>query len=93
MALARLAPWLRDSLGWRGWTQITVLPAGAVSLGDLWGPTPTDIWATAESGVLHWNGTSWQSPYTGLSKVTSLWGSGNDLWVGGPSGAILHRRF
>ncbi|MCC6750063.1 MAG: hypothetical protein IT371_20525 [Deltaproteobacteria bacterium] len=68
-------------------------------LNDLWGASPTDLWAVGSSGTtLHYDGKSWQAVPNGLvlpgGKPMYLWSvmgrASNDIWAVGAEGALAH---
>jgi hypothetical protein len=69
-------------------------------LWDVWGSSPTDVFAVGEGGVFHYDGTGWSRMQTGsVTFLAGVWGSsGTDVFaVGGAltqeglySGAIIH---
>jgi photosystem II stability/assembly factor-like uncharacterized protein len=64
------------------------------NLNGVWGTGPNDIYVVGEGGtLLHYDGQSWQSQATGTNvNLLSVWGMGNDLYLTGYSGAVLHRQ-
>jgi hypothetical protein len=72
-------------------------PTGVgVDLWDVWGASPTRMFAVGERGtILQWNGSAW-SQAAGLGTLNSLsgvWGtSETDVFAVGDFGTILHLR-
>lgn len=62
------------------------------SLYGIWGTSPTDIYAAGAGGtVLHYDGTKWSRKETGTGvNLVNVFGIGNDVYVSGFSGALLH---
>ena len=69
-------------------------------LWDVWGSSPTDVFAVGQGGVFHYDGTGWSRMQTGsVIFLAGVWGnSATDVFaVGGAftqeglySGAIIH---
>ena len=61
-------------------------------LGAIWGTAPDDFWMTALPGnVLHFDGHTFTTSYTGTSPIGSFAGvTRDDVWVSGADGAMLH---
>jgi hypothetical protein len=74
----------------------SVLRQGLVpdQLNGIWQNTTSDIWAVGlNNTIVHFNGTQWVHPITGLqfAAYTSVWGSsGTDVWAVGGQGAAVH---
>ncbi|MGC4119161.1 MAG: hypothetical protein QM765_32260 [Myxococcales bacterium] len=63
-----------------------------LSIRDLWGSAPDDVWAVAERGtLLHYDGKAW-SGVAGVVEgdLVSLSGFAKDLWAVSNRGTILH---
>jgi hypothetical protein len=79
------------ALHWDGctWTQSPLtISAG---LHDVWGASPSDVWAVGAQGTaLHWDGSTWSSSPTGTtSDLGALSGtSGSDVWAAGLGVAV-----
>lgn len=70
-----------------GWSSVTT-PATTFRY-CVWGSGPNDVWAGGNSGVMHWDGTSWSAATSLGQWVQSIWSSGpNDVWAA-PSGRAL----
>jgi hypothetical protein len=71
------------------WTPMTSPTSG--NLVDLWGRSPSDIYAAGPGGILHYDGTSWTllgvRPEICRSIGSCMWGTAHDLFV--LSGAVL----
>jgi hypothetical protein len=68
----------------------------SVSLFEIWGTSPSNIWAVGEAGesaygIYHYDGSSWKNganPYIG-GGLSSIWGSSADnIWVGNAGGLL-----
>ncbi len=60
---------------------------------DMWGTSPSDIWAVETWGVMHhYNGSIWQRVTSGASSwYNGIWGaSATDVWAVGDDGVIQH---
>src|SRR5262249_28258975 len=80
-----------------GWeTQTSPVPGPFLS--DVWGTSPTDVWAVGNGGtILHYNGSSWGAvPSNSTSNLAAIWGSSpTDVWAVGYNtvamqGTVLH---
>jgi hypothetical protein len=73
------------------WNAVT-LPGGAQILDDVWGLSPTDIYAAGYAGqILHFDGATWSalsSPTT--QPLERLGGSAGDVLAVGGGGEIVH---
>ena len=73
-----------------------VLRQGVTSneLYSVWRNTASDIWAVGlNNTIVHYNGTAWAQPITGLAYATysSVFGTtGTDVWAVGGGGAAVH---
>jgi hypothetical protein len=69
-----------------GWCWSNPMPQGNTVTG-MWGTSASDVWAIADTTMLHWNGTAWTGVpllLTLTSGYKAVWGSGvSDAWVGG----------
>lgn len=72
------------------------VPSGTTQvLQDLWGTSPSNLWAVGKSGtLLRWNGTAWSTaelPATAAKAyLNAIWGSSaDDIWVVGKEGTIV----
>jgi hypothetical protein len=80
-----------DGAGW-----ITMASPTNRTLVEVWGTSPSDVWAIGDSVLVHYDGAEWASvPMTGvLASLRSAgggagWGSGpNDVYVASASGGI-----
>jgi len=70
------------------WSAVT--PSAPVGeLYDIWGSGPSDAWITADTGLLHWDGTAWTAlPATSTGLLYSIFSrvSGtakDDVWLAG----------
>jgi hypothetical protein len=65
------------------WTPMTSPTSG--DLTDLWGRSPSDVYAAGPGGILHYDGTSWTllgvRPETCRSAGSCMWGTANDVFV------------
>ena len=71
-----------------GWSRAEPLGPGSFGLADVWGSSPSDVYAVGYETVLHYDGSSW----TKLSDVggNRVWGvSREDVFILQPD-AILH---
>src|SRR5205814_1352626 len=61
--------------------------------GGVWGSSPKDVWAVAETGVIaHWDGKIWRKVESGTQNdLNEVWGTGPaDAWIVGDKGTLLH---
>jgi hypothetical protein len=63
---------------------LSSVPSGTTeSLYDVWGTSPSNVWAVGNGVIIHYNGLEWsnvQSPTTGA--INSIWGSSeSDVWA------------
>ncbi|HET6577559.1 MAG TPA: hypothetical protein VFG66_04515 [Gemmatimonadales bacterium] len=72
------------------WTPMS-LPSAAV-LNEVWGTSPTDVFAVGEDGaVLHYDGSAWTVTSPTRSALLAVWGSSpGDVFAAGAGGTILH---
>ena len=72
------------------WTPMT-LPSTAV-LNEIWGTSPTDVFAVGEDGVvLHFDGNAWTVTTPTKNALLGVWGtSPGDVFATGMGGTILH---
>ena len=63
-------------------------------LHGVWGTGPKDVWAVGNGGlIVHYDGKRWRKSTTSAGIVaTSVWSSGDDAFVAGWDGTILHRK-
>jgi hypothetical protein len=66
------------------WTELK-LPGGDGSVShDVWGWCPTNLWADADVGVWHFDGTSWVRVSTKSTTLDAISGTGpDDAWISG----------
>ena len=63
---------------------------GFVAVMSMYGRSTKDIWAVDAMGeVLHYEGDSWK--LTSTVTGTAITGAGDDLWIVGHHGSILHK--
>ncbi|MEW5741700.1 MAG: hypothetical protein AB1938_22465 [Myxococcota bacterium] len=70
------------------WEKVA-LPGGAFGVGGLWAASPTDVWATLDSKVIRFDGTTWtefadlsQVPQVNFSSLGAIHGcSVSEVWV------------
>lgn len=75
------ASWTQQASG----TQRTLL--------DVWGASPTDVFAVGDDGViLHYNGNTWYPQQSDTSvRFNAVWGaSGRDVFAVGDVGTVIH---
>lgn len=61
-----------------------------VRVSDLWGSSPTELWAVSGNSIVHYNGDGWSSETTNV-QLNTIWGAGPDaVFAGGADGVILH---
>jgi hypothetical protein len=72
------------------WTPMT-LPSTAI-LNEIWGTSPTDVFAVGEDGVvLHFDGSAWTVTTPTKNALLGVWGtSPGDVFATGVGGTILH---
>jgi hypothetical protein len=82
-------------LHWNGSAWSAVDPGTTNHVSAIWGPGPSDVWATAgglggpnTANLVHWNGSTWTPVDAGTPmNLDGVWGSGpNDVYVVGASG-------
>ncbi len=65
-------------------------------LGSVWGLSASDVYASGNKVLAHWDGKSWSEiPLTGVEgAVRSVWGAGSDVWIITGSGkqGFIYRR-
>jgi hypothetical protein len=81
------AIWRYDGTGWTSMP----LPSASV-LHEIWGTSPTDVFAVGEDGVvLHYDGTAWTAVTPTRRGLLGVWGSSpGDAFAVGVGGTILH---
>lgn len=70
-------------------------PSGTTkNLRGVWAKSTSAAWAVGDAGTLvEWDGMSWILRINGLSiDLLGIWGSGNEVWIVGEHGAILHKK-
>ncbi len=78
----------RDAMGFQ-----VVQDVPAASYADVWAASASAVFiATADLGVLAWNGTTWQDlgGLTGVPLVAIRGTSPTDIWVAGVDGSVRH---
>ena len=60
-------------------------------LNSIWGTASNDLWAANSVEALHWDG-AWTHVPVGAYGIEKIRGAGEDLWVFGSDGAVLHRK-
>jgi hypothetical protein len=76
---------------WDGqtWTAMSIPPVQG--LRDVWGTSPTDVYAVGVSTILHYDGTSWTEVRHAQPTFHGVWGSSStDVFVVGSNGTIFH---
>ena len=67
--------------------------ATTVTLYDVWGRSPTDVWATGSGVILHFNGVAWTEAFrlTSSIPIHGIWGSptGNKMFAVGAAGTLV----
>ena len=73
------------------WSPMT-LPPGDDVLYDIWGSSPSDVYAVGDAGlILHYDGKSWTASRHGADFLLSVAGlNAGDAWAVGGSGRVLH---
>ena len=81
------AIWRYDGTTWAPMS----LPSAAV-LNEIWGTSPSDVFAVGEDGViLHFDGTAWTVTTPTRQPLIGVWGSSpGDVFAVGTGGTILH---
>ncbi len=98
-----LAVWGTGTTAWAVGevSTLQVLEAGTWSLAhppdqgktvfSVFGTSPSDVWAGAENGVLHYAGSSWARAMTTSVPVNGVWAAGpNEAWAVEDNGVINH---
>jgi hypothetical protein len=58
---------------------------------DVWGSGANDVWARTNHHVYHYDGSSWQESYGGVSGLQGMTGCGpNDIWLANGTGSLKH---
>jgi hypothetical protein len=72
------------------WTPMA-LPSDAI-LDDIWGSSPSDVFAVGDRGtILHFDGTAWSVVTPTTNELLGVWGSSPaDVFAVGFGGTILH---
>lgn len=81
--------WSFDGAEW----SLMALPADDLSLSEVWGSSPTDVFAVGGGGtILHYDGSAWRSMESGTAAhLRGIGGSApNDVFAVGSDGVILH---
>jgi hypothetical protein len=60
-------------------------------LGEIWGASPNNLFATGGTRILHFDGASWTQATTSSELLHAIWGSSaTDVFAVGGHGIILH---
>jgi hypothetical protein len=77
-----------------GWSCFSDGSVGVHAHG-VWGRSASDVWATAEGNILHFNGGQWSvvaqfaSPGGGAAQFYRMWGNAHWVWAAG-NDALVH---
>lgn len=80
------------ALHWDGssWTSMSMGAAGTV-IYEIWGSGANDVWFAGQSGLTHWDGTSFTLTALPGIEPWSIWGvSATDIWAIGRGARIAH---
>jgi hypothetical protein len=86
--------WVGDELNgqvhhWNGTTWTTGITQ-TTAVDDLWGSSPTDIYACGIFAVSHWDGVSW-TEVDGVDRCSGVDGTGaSDVWMVDDSDVLAH---
>lgn len=76
---------------WDGstWTTVNDVPAGEYL--DVWGPSASEVYIAASTGIHKYNGTTWSTlPALSAIPKTIRGTSGSDIWVTTTGGPLMH---
>ena len=68
------------------------LPKGDEVLSDIWGTSPSDVFAVGDRGlILHYDGTMWTGSHHGAAELLAVAGlNAGDVYTVGVTGRVLH---
>lgn len=73
------------------WSPMSV-PSGDTVLEDIWGTSPTNVFAVGDDGlILHFDGSAWTGSSQTNQTLLAVWGSApDDAYAVGLGGRVLH---